>query len=75
VTTSALALEIQGITDPVIPFRDQEDAIHMLTPAQAIEMGLAVQNFVSGTYQWAWAKKAELAAAADKVTLDAITLE
>lgn len=75
VTTSALVIKAQGVDAAVIPFRDEGDVVHMLTADQAIAMGMAVQGAVSATYQWAWAKKAEIAAVTTKAALEAITLE
>lgn len=75
VTTSALVLKAHGVDAAVIPFRDEGDMIHMLSADQAIAMGMAVQGAISATYQWSWAKKAEIAAVTTKAALEAITLE
>lgn len=75
VTTTALILSNQGITDPVIPFRDQGDVIHLLTPTQAIMMGMAVQTFISATYAWSWGKKAAVMAAVVADQVNEISLE
>lgn len=75
VTTTALILSNNGVTTPVIPFRDAGDVVHVLTPNQAIMMGMAVQTFISDTYAWSWAKKAEVAAATTVTEVNAISLE
>ena len=57
ITTTGMILNSQGIDTKVISFRDKENVIHMLTPIEAITMGLAVQTFISDTYVDAWSKK------------------
>ena len=74
VTTTAMILKSNGVADPVIPFRDAADKIHIITPDKAIELGLTVQNFISGTYAWMWATKAAVESATSKAELDAIQL-
>lgn len=63
VTAAALVLSSQNIDSPVIMFRDDEDVIHVLTPSQAIQMGMFVQEFISSNYSYAWDKKSEIDAA------------
>lgn len=75
VTTTSLILKSQNIDSPVISFRDEGDVTHMLTPDQAIEMGLAVQSFIAGVYQWAWDAKANIDACTTLEELDAINLD
>lgn len=74
VTTAALVLMSQGVTTPVIMFRDHEDVIHALTPEQAIAMGMFTQQFISNTYQWAWDKKAEIDATNSIEQLNAVVI-
>lgn len=74
VTTTALILRSEGINLQVIPFRDEGDVTHMLTPQQTIAMGLAVQEFIAGVYKWAWDKKAEIDACSTLEELDAVDL-
>jgi hypothetical protein len=40
-----------------LPFRDQEDISHSLTPQQAVALGVYVTSAVSAIYQAAWAHK------------------
>lgn len=74
VTTTALVLNSQGIVDAVIPFRDLENVTHMLTPDEAITMGMAVQAFISTTYSDAWAKKAAIDAATTILQLNGVAV-
>lgn len=74
ITTAALVLSSQGIDSPVIVFRDAEDVIHVLTPVQAIQMGMHTQSFISDNYQIAWDKKAEIDAATNIVALRQIEI-
>lgn len=53
--TAALVLQAQGVTDPVLEFRDAENVTHAMTPIQMIEMGMAASQFVSATYAAKWA--------------------
>lgn len=55
--TAALVLSAQGVTDPVLPFRDAEDSTHMLTPTEMIAVGMAVQQRVGALYGASWAIK------------------
>lgn len=54
-TLAAIVLQTQGISDPVLSFRDSENNTHVLTPIQAIQMGMAVSQFVSSVYASKWA--------------------
>lgn len=74
VVTTAQVLASQGVTDPVIDFRDQENVTHSLTPTQAIDMGMVVQTAISQHYAWAWAKKAEIDACTTIEELIAIVI-
>lgn len=60
VTTSGIVLQASGVTDNVIQFRDESDIIHILTPTEAIALGMAVQVFISDTYTYMWDKKAQI---------------
>lgn len=67
--TAALGRKNKGRTD-TFAFIDGENARHALTPDQMIDMGLAVQEFVSGLTETARTKKDELAASADPINYD-----
>lgn len=45
--SAALILQLQGITDPVLWFYDAENVQHFMTPAQMLDMGIAVQAYVA----------------------------
>lgn len=76
VATTAIVLQGQGVTDPVISFRDQGNVTHNLTPAQAIAMGVAVSAFVSAVYANKWRIDDEIIdVAVDQSEVDAIDLE
>ena len=46
-----------GITDPVIPFRDADNVMHMLTPAQMAELAVKGKQAASLIYAAAWTLK------------------
>lgn len=48
--TTALALSLQGITDPVMPWTTYENVTHWLTPAQMIAQGLAATQWYSAMH-------------------------
>ena len=54
VATAGIALAGQGVTDPVLKFRDTENVTHPLTPAQAVTFGLAVTDAISALYETKW---------------------
>lgn len=43
--------------DVKLPFRDEEDNTHELTPLQAVTMGLVASNYGTDAYKAAWAHK------------------
>lgn len=55
VATNAMLSKAAGVVDPVLPFRDEENETHMLTPDQAIALALAVASYVGRLYQAKWA--------------------
>lgn len=55
--SSARDLVEAGITAPAIPFRDADNAMHMLTPAQVLEMAGKGKTAASTIYAAAWALK------------------
>lgn len=46
-----------GVSAPILPFRDAENVVHQLTPAQMIEATDKGKQHVSAVYQAAWALK------------------
>lgn len=48
--TTALALSLQGVTDPVMPWTVFENVTHWLTPAQMISHGLAATQWYSAMH-------------------------
>lgn len=59
--TAALVLQAQGVTEPALSFRDEQNTTHAMTPAQMIAMGMAASQFVSATYAAKWAHDTALA--------------
>jgi hypothetical protein len=74
VTTTALILQSNNIVDPVIQFRDLENVIHLMTPVEAIAMGMAVQAFISSTYTESWALKAAIDSATTLLNLNKVII-
>jgi len=57
IVTFALILHSQGETKPVMVFRDMEDTLHQMTPAQALEMGIYVAQHGQKIYNKSWKLK------------------
>jgi len=55
-----LVLVVADDTTTLLPFRDQEDVTHMLTGQEAVDMGDAVDTWVSDHYVSAWSHKAAM---------------
>lgn len=55
--SKAAKLELQGVTDPVLPFRDRDNVMHTLTPAQVVELIEAGVTHAQSVYAAAWALK------------------
>lgn len=72
--SAALVLKAQGVTDPVLSFRDEQNVTHNLTPDEALAMGMAVQAHISQTYHWAWEKKQQIQAVTTAQELRAIEI-
>lgn len=53
-TSAALVLQAQGVSEAALTFRSADNLNHPLTPAEAIQMGMAVAARVSGLYQVKW---------------------
>lgn len=58
--TGAMIMQSQGITTAV-GFKDEENNMHSLAPADVIAMGMAMLEYISGTYAIKWAKEQEIA--------------
>ena len=58
----ALAMVALGDTTTQLPFRDEQNITHMLTPQQMLGMTMATLAFVSGTYATKWALEQQLEA-------------
>ncbi|SMF83806.1 protein of unknown function [Tistlia consotensis] len=68
----ALRLDGQGVTDPVIPFRDGANVTRQLTPQQMIALGDAALAHGEAQYQWSWPlKDAVRAEGATEAAIDA----
>lgn len=72
VTTQAMLLKAAGVAEPVIQFRAQSNSSYMLTPDDAIELGVAVAAHSQAVYEKAWALKDALAAATTIEELEAV---
>lgn len=62
VVTTAMILQGQGVTDPVLTFRTADNINRPLTPAKAIELGMAVQTRIGDLYAAKWAHDEAIAA-------------
>lgn len=60
IVTTALILKSNNVTSASLPFRDLDNNMHMMTPTEALQLGLAATSFVSNIYNISWAKKAEV---------------
>lgn len=49
-TSAATIMTMQGIIDPVLYFTDAENVRHLLTPAEMLLLGIAVQKRISSLY-------------------------
>lgn len=54
---TARDLIAEGVTDPVLIFRDAQNAMHQLTPGQMAELADAGKQYVSDVYEASWALK------------------
>lgn len=70
--SAALILQGQGVIDPLLPFRAESNVTHAMTPAQMIDMGMAVNTYIGDGYKTAWSLKEQAAAATTAQDLDAI---
>lgn len=67
--TAALGRKNKGRTD-TFSFIDAENVQHSMTPDQMVDMGLKVQEFISGLTETARTKKDELADSIDPANYD-----
>lgn len=58
----AIRLEQQGISAPVMPFRDGTDTVFNLTPSEMMAMAEYVMVFVEDKYAWSWQVKDQISA-------------
>lgn len=75
IVMTASVLKAQSVTGSVIPFRDEGNVTHMLTPDEALAMGLAVQQHIASQYQWAWGVKELIDAAETSAEVQAVWQE
>lgn len=55
--SAAQLFAAQGVTDPVVMFRDGDNTNHMLTPSQMIELCIASMQFYEALSEVYWAMK------------------
>lgn len=58
---TAMILQAAGEINPVMAFRDMEDALHAMTPAQMVQMGLYTAQVGQMIYAASWQLKATAA--------------
>lgn len=75
VATTAIVLQGQGVTDPVVKFRDTENVTHLMTPEQAIAFGVALSSSITAIYQNKWDTDEAIDALADQAAIDAFDLD
>jgi hypothetical protein len=63
VVTQAILLKNAGVVEPIIQFRAQSNATYMLTPDEAINMGVTVAQHSQQVYEKAWLLKDAINAA------------
>ena len=73
VASSGQSLVISGDASTTLTFRDQENSTHQLTGQQAVDMGLAVSQYVTAHYEACWGHKGALANSADPDAHDITT--
>ncbi len=73
-TTLAQVLQSNGETGAVITFVDAQDQAHALTPAQMIDLGVAVTQRVAAVYAASWPMKVAVKAATTIGEIDAIDI-
>lgn len=70
--TAALSLKLQGVTDPVFPFRAESNVTYNLTPDQMLEMAQTVNAYISSLYQIGWGLKQVIEAASSIEEIEGI---
>lgn len=73
-TTGAIVLQAQGITSAVMSFTDAANVVHVMTPSQTIQMGMAVLQRTQALHSAGYAIKLQVESAADMVALNAIDI-
>jgi hypothetical protein len=73
-TTLAQVLQAKGEIGAVITFVDVEDQAHDLTPAQMVELGIAVTQHIAAIYAASWPLKAGVKSAASHAELNVVDL-
>ncbi|BCM95210.1 hypothetical protein [Burkholderia phage FLC6] len=68
-------LVTQGVTDPVMPFRDWENVTHMCTPAQIVDLSDAAYEAYLGFLGAGWALKDAVTKAVTAADLPAVPNE
>ncbi len=71
-TTRAILLRANAVTDPVIEFRAQSNTSYKITPEQAIALGETVAQHNEAIYQKAWALKDAITSATTTAELEAV---
>lgn len=72
ITTRAMLLQSQGVTDAVMNFRAQSNTTYQITPTQAIALGEAVALHIDGSYQQLWSQKDAIGSATHIQEVEAI---
>jgi hypothetical protein len=70
--SAAMILQAEGVTDPVLPLRAESNVTYMLTPAQMLATGMAVNQFVGQGYSTSWALKERVELATSAAQLEDI---
>jgi hypothetical protein len=70
--TAALSLKLQGVTDPVFPFRAESNVTYNLTPDQMLEMAQTVNAHIASLYQIGWGLKQVIEAASSIEEIEGI---
>lgn len=53
--TNAILAQQQGVTDPIFAWRDEDNVVHNLTPAQFLDLFNQASMFVDQLYRKSWA--------------------
>lgn len=69
---TAMVLQDQGVSEPVLAFRAASNSTYNMTPGQVIELGVAVGEFTAQQYRIAWGLKEMVREAQDLEALSVI---